>query len=292
MGWDIFCLLCGNSCHAPSIDNINDTDYTDDTDDTNNIDYTDLLKNTKWLNKCTFLLANNKILHGAVEIAYNSEFNHNGKSYEHISKYGGKYDIANLEYDNYGVFVHTDCWKFVKKEYNINLKYGDLFIEKNNLKDYYKVINIDYDKIEKYWGQDFKFNEIINDNNEYLCMSPLKNVDNAKRIKKIINKLKLRADDSRKSPSISASFYKQNTIKLGNDNNFWKIVKGKWIKMQGSILKKIMVFDKKDKKQMKMLESLCQIGEHSGEPIFVESFESLRSNKKKTLKVKIIYLKE
>jgi hypothetical protein len=37
--WDVYCFVCGNSCHAESTD-----------------------KKTKWLEKCTFLTIDNKII--------------------------------------------------------------------------------------------------------------------------------------------------------------------------------------------------------------------------------------
>lgn len=273
--WDVFCVICGITCHGP-LDPGKCDKGDEDCENDKNV-FKKIGTKTKWLNKCTFLTANNKILHDAKEVSCNVDFVWKGKTYQHIGLY-----IDNTingiigMYENYGIFVHTDCWKFIKNEYDLELKYGYLFIDKTKFVkpvNYYKVINIDYGIVEKYWGQDFAFSKVVENNDEYICMSPLKNAENAKRIKKIINKLKLRGDKNRRSPSVSASFYKTDTIKIGNDDNFWKISKGKWIKMNGDVRKKIITISTNDKKQMKVLKKLPQVGEFNTSPIFVESFE-------------------
>jgi hypothetical protein len=49
----------------------------------------------------------------------------------------------------YGVFIHTDCWKYIKNEYNIELTYSHLLIINKNLdKKVFKFIN--YGIIEKF----------------------------------------------------------------------------------------------------------------------------------------------
>jgi hypothetical protein len=87
----------------------------------------------------------------------------------------------------YGVFVHTDCWKFVKNKYNIELNYYNLLIiEKNILSP--KIFDfINHGSIEKYWQQDFDLFGIVADSNEELCNNPLKSNLVAKNIKKIIS---------------------------------------------------------------------------------------------------------
>ena len=84
--------------------------------------FNNVRKYTKWLIKCTFLCANtDSIIHGCKEISCNNEF---------VDKKNHKYyhGVSNLLFEDYGVFVHTDCWKFIKKEYNIELKYLILLI--------------------------------------------------------------------------------------------------------------------------------------------------------------------
>lgn len=84
----------------------------------------------------------------------------------------------------------------------------------------HKVIPfIDYGIIEKYWHQDFDFIKIISDSNEQLCLSPFKSAETQKNIIKIFNKLKIRINNNRKSPSNSATFYKKESYKIGLNNS-------------------------------------------------------------------------
>jgi hypothetical protein len=138
--WDIFCFLCGNRCHGAV--------YTNDVF-LQNVEYYEsgkgdkffktyfkpiyenykkepklfekkiklLEKNTKWLNNCTFLCVNNKIIHDCEEVSCSIDFK-DKKNNIYINR--TYYDEEGL----YGVFTHTDCWKFIKKEYNLSLNYA------------------------------------------------------------------------------------------------------------------------------------------------------------------------
>ena len=285
--WDVFCVICGNTCHGA-------LECGDESDD----EYCKIPKEfkskLKWLNKCTFLTLNNKIIHGVRETACNIDFEKGNSKFQQIGKYySDTLDVFTGGTDNCGVFLHTDCWKFIKKHYDINLKYGDLPVDRIGLakiKSYYKVVDINYGPIEKYWSQDFMFDKAYNDKNAFMCESPLKNDKNATRIKRIINLLKIRSDPDRKSPLVSASFYKSKTIKIGNDGNFWIINGNKWLKMLGKIIKKQITIDTKDKKQIKVLNSLMQIGEINTKPIFIESFNLNR--KQNLLNLVVIALEQ
>lgn len=254
--WDIFCFLCGNTCHGPLNDFIEsfleNMEYYESIMNTQNKkklfieNYSDVYKNyiknpkkfldklktlknnTKWLNKCTFLSADGSINHQCGEIACNISFQDNkGNNFVHQTFLDG----FNI---NYGLFIHTDCWKFIKKEYNINLSYKYLPINKTGITD--KIFNfIDYGKIEKYWAQDFNFDKIISDNNEELCISPLKSKVVANNIKKVFSKLKIRKYEGRQSPPVSATFYKEGIYRIGNNGNIWFIKNGKWNELKDTI---------------------------------------------------------
>jgi hypothetical protein len=274
--WDVFCVICGNNCQGI----IDEDDYEFPRE---------FQLMTKWLHKCTFLTLNNEIVHGCRETSCNISFTDGKRRFDHLTIYENMdnaklYSINTLSEwcDNYGVFIHTDCWKFVKKHLNIELKYGDLFIDKSH------TSRINYGKIDTYWGQEFNFRKVCEDNNEYLCESPLKNKHNAKRIKKIISSLKLRV--GRKSPSISATFFKKGTIKIGNDGNFWIVDKNKWIKMSGEIKKTTIIINRKNKKHVNFLKTTSQIGELSTIPCFVQSFG--KNYKKNEFELTIIMLEK
>jgi hypothetical protein len=228
---------------------------------------TDLKKlsnNVKWLKKCSMLLEDNRVIHGVKEINCNVTFCKNNICYEHIS----------LALDNYnkeltGYFIHTDCWKYIKNTYNINLNFSNL---PPHIQSYTKVFNIDYGDIEKYWGQDFNFLKIVNDKKEYLCSSPLKEDKNISQIKKNISKLNLKNEPERKGPMVSATFYKEGDIKIGNNSNFWILKGNKWVEINQKPIKMKVKID--FKKQRKFLDSIPYIGHCNKNPIFIISINN------------------
>lgn len=265
--WDCFCFICGNSCHEPF--------KTDD--DEYNVP-NDFKKKLKWLNKCTFLTQDNKIIHGCKEVGCNIEFEDKNKNtYEQLMKY----NVPNSNYKQiplnthfqYGIFLHTDCWRFIKKEYNLELKYGDLPIFYSNIGLDKIFTQIDYGIIEKYWSQDFDFKNLYTSGMEYLSESPLTNKKNALRIKRNVSKLKIKNNNGRKSPITSATFYKENDIKIGCDGEFWIKSGSKWNKMSGKIITKKIIIKFDDKKQINLINNIPQIGYFNTKPIFIKSIK-------------------
>ena len=119
----------------------------------------------------------------------------------------------------------------------------------------------------------------------------INNTKNIKRIKKIINQIKLRVKvhkDSLKinriGPYVSASFYYENDIKLGNDNNFWKISHGKWIKINDKIIiKKILI--NIENKYINIIKKIPQIGEINNSLLFIKNYSF---NNKKNINIEFI----
>lgn len=260
---DIFCFLCGNTTHSFAIsyeDIFNDIVQYEKTK--NNKKYkwfnnqiaplyemnnsnpkelknkiNTLRKSTKWLEKCTFLTADNRVIHGCSEVSCNIEFR-DGK--------GNGYWQAREGLDQmYGVFVHTDCWKFANAKYKIKLSYGDLPIMDIDPVDVKLFDFIDYGQIEKYWDQDFNFYSMMADNNEKYASSPLKSEFVRKNIGKIISQLKIKNKKERQGPSVSATFYDENTYKVGLNGNIWKISRGKWIEQKSTVKLTVNTIDKK-----------------------------------------------
>jgi hypothetical protein len=254
---DLFCLLCGNT-YRSFLDandflefyikqykiNINPKLFSDK--------IKKLKRDTNWLYKCTFLCANNKVVHGCSEIGCNNQFvDANKNLYIHSTVY----DSDNM----YGVFVHTDCWKFVKNEFKIELNYSYLPIIKNKLY-YNKIFSfIDYGIIEKYWEQNFDFFSIVNDSNEELCYSPLKSTLVAKNIKKVLSQLKIKYNPERKGPHTSATFYKNNLFKIGSNGNIWFTKSNKWLEIKDTIKKTIN----------KLPRNIVYSGEYNDKPFFI-----------------------
>jgi hypothetical protein len=168
--------------------------------------------------KCTLLLNNNKIIHGATESACNYHFYVKGKSYDSL-----------LYNERSFIVVHTDCWKYVKKEMKIELKYSDFpmvdkFYKKNNYNFF--SFNISYIPISKYWGQSFEVDNYKKGG--YTLDNPSKNKFLGNFIKDSIKKLNIKIE--RQGPRVSATLYNSNDLLVGSDNNLWKISKNKWIK--------------------------------------------------------------
>ena len=224
--WDIYCFICGNTCHSS------------DHDDYPNLNKKEIIllnKELKWLNKCTMLLANNKIIHGCKEVSCNNQFYKNG----------------------------------IKLNYGIELKFGDICVK---IYKKFDPLNIDYGIIKKYWNQFISYDDIYNDNNMYIIKDPLLNDNkNTIRIKKIFTQLKLKKI-IRPGPSVSATFYKNNDIKIGNNNKFWIISGNKWIQLKDNVIKKKYNINNNLKKNKK-INTIPQIGEYNTVPLFVNSFE-------------------
>ena len=255
--WDVYCFICGNPCHSM----FNEELVTKD------IALKILYKKTKWMNRCTMLQINDNVIHGVKEMNCNNSFCKNNKCITHLDM-GKENEIT----DKYGVFIHTDCWKYIKSNYNIKLKFSYLPPLSKNFK---------YGDIEKYWDQDFKFTNIVIDKKEYLCSSPLKNDKNISQIKKNINQLKIRNDPSRKAPLVSSTFYKDGDIKIGNNKKFHIIKKNKWIEINSNIIKIKFIFTMKEltKKQYNYIAKIPYIGEHNTNPIFILSLNKLKKEK-------------
>jgi hypothetical protein len=280
--WNIFCCICGNTCYSLSKDELLE-DFINVEISENNIN--EIVKQSKWLNNCTLLLKNNKIIHNCKEISCNIGFKSikTNKYYETLNVFTNnninfeQYNLNSKNFiENIGIFIHTDCWKFIKKNYNIKLEYKDLpiYLNKKNINSY---LPINYNQISNYWDQSFNYLKMYLDNNIYMIQSPLKNnIKNINRIKKIINQIKLKPN--RTGPSVSATFYNKNDIKLGNNNKFWKISNGKWIEInEDVIIKKITI--NTNNKYIKNLNKIPQIGEVNNETIFIKDYEFNKKNK-------------
>lgn len=234
--WDEPCFICGNPPHGNINPNI-PSKYN---------------KITEWMNKCTVLTASCHTIHGCKEIACNIKFS-DGKV---------EYEAAPYETDdaNRCIFVHDDCYNYVKKVFNISLRYDMFtFMGVGSI-----ATSTNFGIIGQYFSQDIMMDEMIQDGNDYLLYSPL--VDNKKnrtRINKIIKSYNLKKN--RTGPSISASSAKDKHIRIGNDNNFWVKKNGKWTKMnEGMIIKKDL------KLSQPIINNMRQICEFNNIPLFLK----------------------
>jgi hypothetical protein len=289
--WDVFCIICGNPCHgmfANFAQTIKD-EYIDPEIKSSlpqsskdkikrlkaskNIvqELVKLDKNTRWMTNCSMLLIDDNVIHDVGEVACNITFCKGKFCATHIGKHTDISAYSFNEFGYCGIFIHTDCWKFIKQTYKLNLKFSDLPKLENN--SYYKIFDINYGPIEKYWAQDFEFDEVVLDKKQYLCSSPLKNDKNISQIKKNISQLKIKYNPKRVGPSSSASFYDEGTIKIGKNKKFWIKSHNKWVQINENPIKINIDVDLKkiDKKAEKFLMKIPFIGMYNTNPIFIIS---------------------
>jgi hypothetical protein len=271
--WDVFCCVCGNSCKGANVNYLNEEfevmsgeEITKET----TTEIKNIVKKLKWCNKFITLFSNNK----------NNKYNNYQVSCED--------HLPFKDDDDYGIFMHYDCWKFVKITYGVELHYNNLpvnyiDISKKALLGAPPLMNIDYGEIKKYWSQDMEFYKMSTDKNTYMLESPLvtSNTKNINRIKKIVSQFKLKKE-LRPSPPISATFYKNNTIKLGNNNKFWIIKNNKWNQIKEDVIKKKINFDIKNKLLYKIMDT-PRIGEYNSIPLFISNIKETK--KEKTIEI-------
>jgi hypothetical protein len=213
-------------------------------------------------------LQNNKVINGCREVGCNVEFKgKDGKLYTAIEV--GINALGTS--DNIGIFIHTNCWKYVKIKYKVELKYSDIPLA--DINKMYKV-PINYGKITQYQSQFMDYVKMFQDNNIHMMIDPLKNDKmNNIRLKKIINQLKLKAT-LRPSPSMSATFNKTNDIRMGNNGKFWIINNNKWVEIKAPIIKKTVNIDYRKAKSsiIKEINGIPQIGEKNTKLIFINNF--------------------
>ena len=261
--WNSFCCICGNSCYQ--LDYYNEDEFLNVM---SSKEHKELIKKSKWLKNATMLLQNNKVINGCREVGCNVEFEaKDGKLYTAVEV--GINALGTS--DNIGIFIHTNCWKYVKIKYKVELKYSDIPLA--DINKMYKV-PINYGKITQYQSQFMDYVKMFQDNNIHMMTDPLKNDKmNNIRLKKIINQLKLKAT-LRPSPSMSATFNKTNDIRMGNNSNFWIIKNNKWVEIKDTIIKKTVNVDYRKTKTsiIKEINRIPQIGEKNTKLIFINNF--------------------
>jgi hypothetical protein len=215
--WDVMCSLCAlplNSCSE---------------------------KCKKWMHKCTLLLNNNNVIHDTKEIACNIDF------YDKKKKQGF---TSLLYFPKSFIVVHTDCWKFCKKELGISLKYSDFPFHKisPSPNHFFSIDGVNYKPISNYWDQYFNIEEYLKAG--YSLELP------RKFIKNTISQLNIKKD--RIGPSISATYYVNNDLLIGNDGKIWKINNKKWVKVMDVTSRKLSIKIAVTKKNQQLLEDVSE----------------------------------
>lgn len=276
---DYYCFICGMTYWH----NIENMDY-DEFIETKNLSQKDIsrerykmIQNSKFIDKISILTIDDDLVH----MAYNTDCNvlflsKNTKDiYSVQPSYieSNSYEACN---EIYGKLVHTDCWKYIKNEQNIEIKYSHLPMKKkyevdSNINQKFPPLNINYGKIAEYWSNevDFQFDKLLLDKNDYMCFSPLTNEKNAMRINKIFSQLHIKKE-KRTGPNISATMHNENTYRIGNDMKIWMKNNGKWTLVKDSITKSFTNIKLKNKENF---YKMPRIGQASDEPIFINKLK-------------------
>ena len=176
--FDVYCLICNNTTNSAIIleecfDDINSERMIEGKKPFNIDKIQNFVKRTLHLQNCTFLTENNEVVHNCYEISGCGQFkDSNNNIYELLLH---KEDINKNENIKYGLFLHTDCWEYIKNKLNIKLHFSDIIPNIiNDLKNN-SFVKIEYGGIiDKYIGGQFmNFKKIFEDDNLYLCYSPL-----------------------------------------------------------------------------------------------------------------------
>jgi len=262
--WDILCVICGNTCH-------------------NDFKKAEL----KWLEKGMLLLANNENAKDCKEVSCNITFvtkddkhTYSGQPNETMFNYLD----PEVYYNNFGIFIHEACYKYVEQMIGIKLKFGDLPVRIPKSKKYVaNYIDIDYKPISNYFRQFIEYDRMYEDGNAYMAINPLKNdPKNTRMIKSILARLHL-TKEKRTGPTASATFYEEGDIKLGNNGKFWIIKGGKWMQLNEELICRTYTF-KKNNKHTKLINRIPQLGEFNTELLFVKNF----SKNKNTITIDFI----
>ena len=199
--WDVFCPICGLSCNQQKYI-LDEPEAMDNLSVAQQKEIQQILSKGAYLAECTFLTIDDQIVHSCKEIACNIKFKCGNKIFENINdgRYIDHFRPRNrLTPDTFGMFVHTSCWKWMKREYKIDLKYSDLPVVTNKeVKNSEPIVGIAYGPIEKYWSQDFDFIQLIKDKNGWMASNLLKsNPKNHARVQRIVTQFKIKREIGR-----------------------------------------------------------------------------------------------
>lgn len=224
--YDVYCILCGNFA-GKYVGFLYDIYYDDEIPPNATELNREFYKLSNWMREVSLLLVNGDVIHKCKEIVCSVVFESNGDTYLGVIYDNIKYFDKKLEFRNQGLPIHTDCWQYLCNKYKRKITLQDLppTVALTN--------KINYGKISDYWMQDTNYKDMMKEN-KYMICKPTTNKKNDSRINKIISQFKIK-NAERKSPSVSATFYKENVVKKGNDENFWQIKKGRWVKINDTI---------------------------------------------------------
>ena len=173
-GFDIYCIICGNPQQNASSQLSGNTP-----------ELKEFIKKTKYMDNIIFLTHDNKIIFDCYDASdcgcFMTEESESEIEYRIPSQCSGTSTKIP------GIPIHSDCWNFIKEKYLLELKYSDINPDvSTRFSGNYKIVN---DEINQYQSRYMKFQDILENDVQELCYSPLDNLTN-KNEKRIQNRLK------------------------------------------------------------------------------------------------------
>lgn len=237
MGADFLCFICG----GPEFSNVYDVNNSNPND-------TYYKKISNDLNNLVFLTFDNKVIRrcSGSDGYYNCEDDKNKYNYffgarNYFSKYMNTLFTC-------GVFCHSKCYDFLSEQYNVDLTYSKLpqVVFNSDVAIINPIMSApNYGKIEKYWNQYFDQDHTMITNNDLYLLD----LDDNRTQKQIKLNLKHFGIDNItldvESPQISAKYFEEAMIKIGQNKRFWKNVDNNWELLDDEV--KIVKFSLKEK---------------------------------------------
>ena len=167
-GFDIYCIICGNPQHNASSQLSGNKEF---------------IKKTKYMDNITFLTSDDKIIFDCYDASDCGCFENNKSEIE----YRIPSQCSDTSTRIPGIPIHSDCWNYIKQKYLLELKYSDINPDVSiKFSGNYKIFN---DEINQYQSRYMKFQDILENDVQELCYSPLDNLTN-KNEKRIQNRIK------------------------------------------------------------------------------------------------------
>jgi hypothetical protein len=164
-GFDIYCIICGNPQNDASSQLSGNTP-----------ELKTFIKKTRYMNDITFLTKDDKIIFDCYDASDCGCFMTEGSDIEY------RIPSQRSSSENSGIPIHCDCWNYIKQQYSLELKYSD--IDQSVSTGYSGNYRIYGDQINQYQSRYMQFHDILENDLQELCYSPLDNLtsENEKRI--------------------------------------------------------------------------------------------------------------
>lgn len=238
MGFDCYCILCG----CPSYNRQIVTDRRLLRGTTVNYENGTRFPEYDWLDDWLTLTWDGDALRGNGDDAINM----------------GGYLLSSFR--ACGVGVHQACRTLVQRATGVSLTFFHFNVDAIEANNTYGGVN--YGTVQRYMAQYFEFDAAWH-HHRFLLESPLANAANGKRVLAVFRKCKIRAG-VRPSPSASATLFRDDARRTGNDGGLWVVKDRRWTPLTAERERMEISCGAKDERDL------------------VEAFNRLRQNKNRS----------